>query len=213
MFLTRRFPRFLLAALMVMAACASPPTGPTAPAEAPNFAQGPDNYSPVIITLADSHSPFFNESVSFLAKAGSSAEGAIYFKDDRGRQGKLYAKLRLSGNSLLSYPDGRPFAKGDAVMITMRIGDGEQILFDMQPSGLRFTSKDPAQLLIGYAEADPDYNHDGVVDALDLAIKETLAIWMQELDQPFSRIASVNFPEADEMVARIAGFSRFAIAY
>ncbi len=216
---THRSTPLLLAAIVALGACATGPSaGVRALGDQPAFAQGSghdgsEDSDPVILDLADDHAPFFNQSVSFWAKAGSNAEGAIYFQDDRGRQGNRYARLKLSGRSLLSYPDGRPFAKGDSILITMTVDPSNRMLFEMEPTGLRFSSDRMAELRIDYSEANPDYNHDGVVDAVDAGIKALLAIWVQEASEPFLKLGSVNFPEIDELVARINGFSRFAIAY
>ena len=211
---TNRPTRFLAFAVLVLAGCASPVTGPTLPDERPAFSQGyGGGNGPTIIELAADHSPFYNQSVSFWAKAGFSSQGEIYFKDDRGRRGERFARLRINSNSLLRYPDGRSFAAGDSVLITMRIADTSAVLFEMEPSGLQFRSKKMAELRIDYTEADFDFNKDGVVDALDLAIQQSLAIWMQEGSAPFEPVASTNLFQVEEIVAPIPGFSRFAIAY
>jgi hypothetical protein len=169
-----------------------------------------------IVTLAANHPGYFNPEVSFWARAGQDAEGIIYFADstDNLGRGEAYARLRIRPGSLLAFPDGRLFARGDSVLISMRVVDPDRVLFEMQPSGLRFSSSRPAELKIEYAHADPDYNQDGILDAADAAIQHALAIWQQEArGEPFVMTASVNFEAQREIQARAVSFSRFAIAY
>lgn len=192
-------------------------TPPTAPSARASFATTePPEGMPTIVTLAHGHPDFLASSVSFWAKAGADREGIIYFADstDRRGRGEAFVRLRIRSRSLLAYPDGRAFLPGDSVLITMRVVDPDQILFEMQPSGLRFSSTRPAELKIEYLHADPDYNHDSTVDAEDASIQHALAIWQQEEDGgPFVPLGSVNLEDQQEIFVSVFGFSRFAIAY
>jgi len=131
-----------------------------------------------------------------------------------GGQGEEFLRLRVRDESLLSRPDGTPFAAGDSVLITVRVVDVTRILFEADPSGLTFNPSQPAELKIHYSHADHDFNEDGAIDASDDQIKSQLAIWRQEtLTGPFIRLGSVNIEGLEEINADILGFSRFAIAY
>jgi hypothetical protein len=211
---TRCIPSFLLLALLT-GACASEPTTAPEPSAAV-FARTQTYADVAIVTLEPGHPGYLNPEVSFWAKAGKDAEGIIYFADpaERRGRGQAYARFRVRSRSLLAYPDGRPFGPGDSVLISMRVVDPDRILLEMLPSGLRFSASRPAELKIEYSHADPDYNHDGVVDTEDAAIQHVLAIWHQEVPGgPFVMSPSVNFEDKREILAQVFRFSRLAIAY
>jgi hypothetical protein len=116
--------------------------------------------------------------------------------------------------SLLSYPDGTPFAVDDSVLITVRVVDPAQLLFELEPTGLRFNPQEPAELKIHYDHADDDLDDDGDVDSEDDEIERTLAIWRQESPgDPFVRLGSLLIEDLEEIEAELEGFSRYALAY
>ena len=203
-----RYRAFVLtvAAILVAATACSDSTAPgdnTRPPESLNVAR-----------LASTSPPLFNPEESFFAKKGEDRELRIYFQDVSGGQGEEFLRLRVRDESLLSRPDGTPFAAGDSVLITVRVVDVTRILFEADPSGLTFNPSQPAELKIHYSHADHDFNEDGTIDASDDQIKSQLAIWRQEtLTGPFIRLGSVNIEGLEEINADILGFSRFAIAY
>ncbi len=167
-----------------------------------------------VVHVAPASTPLFNTTTSFYAKRGEDREGAIFFQDEVGGQGEEYVRLRVDANSLLARPDGTPIVPGDSVLITLTVVDPTEMLFDLQPTGLKFSPLDPALLKIHYDHADGDINDDGVVDSRDTTIESTLAIWRQEaLTDPFVRLASVLTIESDEAEAELTGFSRYALAY
>jgi hypothetical protein len=167
-----------------------------------------------VVYVAASSTPLFNPSDSFYAVRGEDKELRIYFQNDQGGQGEEYLRLRVDAPTLLALPDGTPIAIGDSVLIHVRVVDPAQMLFELQPSGLKFNPAVPAELKIHYDHADGDFNHDGVSDAEDTAIESTLAIWRQEnLGDPFVRLSSVLSSDLDEVEAGLTGFSRYALAY
>jgi hypothetical protein len=167
-----------------------------------------------VARLTSTSPPLFNAEQSFYAKKGEDRELRIFFQDVSGGEGEEFLRLRVRDESLLSRPDGTPFATGDSILITVRIVDATRILFEAEPSGLTFDPSRPAELKIHYSHADHDFNEDGAVDVSDDQIKSQLAIWRQEaLTDPFIRLGSVNIEGLEEINADILGFSRFAIAY
>jgi hypothetical protein len=167
-----------------------------------------------IVRLDQSGPALFNPEASFYAKQGEDRELSISFVDPEGGAGEEYLRLRVQANSLLTRPDGTPFAAGDSVFITVRVVDPAAILFEMEPGGLTFNPAEPAELKIHYLHADQDFNEDGVLNGSDDSIKATLAIWRQENPgEPFVRLGSVNVEELEEINADILGFTRYAIAY
>lgn len=203
-----RYRAFVLtvAAILVAATACSDSTAPG------DNIRPPENLN--VVRLASTSPPLFNPEESFFAKKGEDRELRIYFQDVSGGQGEEFLRLRVRDESLLSRPDGTPFAAGDSVLITVRVVDVTRILFEADPSGLTFNPSQPAELKIHYSHADHDFDEDGTIDASDDQIKSQLAIWRQEtLSGPFIRLGSVNIEGLEEINADILGFSRFAIAY
>ncbi len=167
-----------------------------------------------ILRLAANAPPLFNAEISFWAKRGQNARGELYFKKADGSRGDRYIRLDLSDRTLLAYPDGRLFADGDSVLITIRVTDPQKILVEFQPSGLRFSPEDPAQLQMRYDHGNGDFNGDGHQDGTDQQIEQILSIWRQESPvEPFIRLATIRIRELKELDASLLGFSRLAIAY
>jgi hypothetical protein len=167
-----------------------------------------------VIHVSPDSTPLFNSTVSFYAKRGEDREAQIFFQNDAGGQGEEYLRLRVDANSLLSLPNGLPIVPGDSVLITISVVDPAEMLFDLQPTGLKFSPLQPARLKIDYNHAGGDLNDDGVADGRDTSIENTLAIWRQETPaDPFVRLTSVLTIETNEAEAELTGFSRYALAY
>jgi hypothetical protein len=167
-----------------------------------------------ILRLSGGTPPLFNPVMSFYAIRGQNREARIFFDDGQGREGDEYLRLLVNDASLLAYPDGTEFADRDSVLITIRVVDPAQSLFELEPSGLRLSPQDPAKLRIRYQRVDRDLNADGKVDIEDLELESTLAIWRQETPgDPFVRLGTVLRADLDEVEATLEGFSRYALAY
>jgi hypothetical protein len=163
-----------------------------------------------LVRLDAGSPPVLNAEESFYAKKGEDREVRISFAG----QDEEFLRLRVRPDGLLARPDGTPFLAGDSVLITVRVVDPANILFELEPSGLTFDPAEPAELKIHYNHADHDFNDDGSIDVSDTDIKSRLAIWRQEsLTGPFVRLGSVNEVNLEEINADILGFSRYAIAY
>ena len=168
----------------------------------------------VVARLAATAPPLEESTVSFWAIRGQGVEQKLYFLDAEGGRGEEYLSLKLEDESLLSRPDGSAIAEGDSVLITITVEDPALLLFELQPTGLKFSTAKPAELKIRYAQADNDFNEDGEVDEQDDQIETILGIWRQEQPgQPFVRLGSVKVEEQQELEAMLTGFSRYAIAY
>ena len=171
--------------------------------------------TPTIVALRLPAGDILARSVTFYAKRGEDRAGAISFRNSDGEIEKLI-ELDVKASSLLSAPNGRRYVVGDSVAITITLVGSGQLLFDFQPSGLRFNPQEPAELEIEYGDATGgDVNGDGVVNATDTALLRQLAIWLQErVNDPFFRIeTSFNNEVLEEIEADVLGFTRFAIAY
>jgi hypothetical protein len=167
-----------------------------------------------ILRVAETSPPLFNPEESFWAVRGEDREVRIFFQDDVGQAGEEYLRLRIDAPSLLAYPDGTPFGLDDSVLVTVRVVDPQQLLFELEPSGLRFSPLVPAELKIHYDHADDDLDDDGDVDGEDDALELILAIWRQESPGlPFVKLGSVLVDDLEEIEAELEGFSRYALAY
>lgn len=207
MHVTRFLPRFVVVGLVMFTASCSDSSGPT----------GGETKNPTdlnIVQLAASSPLLFNPADSFYAKRGENREVRIYFADIEGKEGEEYLRFRVDAPSLLARPDGTLFQEGDSILIHVAVGDPAQLLFDLQPSGLRFSPAAPARLTIHYDHADNDFNKDGRLDGADDSIETTLGIWRQETpNDPFVRLGSAVVKDLKEIEADIQGFSRYALAY
>jgi hypothetical protein len=206
MLMPRTRPLPLAIALLVVAAACSDSTSPG------DTTRNPGDLN--VIQLAQTSPPLFNAVDSFYARKGEDRELRIYFQNEVGGSGEEFLRLRVAAPSLLAHPDGTPFLTGDSVLITVRVADPTQVMFDMDPSGLTFDPVTPAELKIHYSHADHDFNEDGSINTVDDQIKSRLSIWRQETPaDPFILVGSVNSESLEEMDADILGFTRYAIAY
>jgi hypothetical protein len=167
-----------------------------------------------IVGLSDQAPPLYNPEVSFYAVKGEGREARIFFQNDQGGPGDEYLRLRIDAPTLQARPDGSPIAEGDSVLVTVRVVNPQQMLFEMEPSGLVFSPDEPAELRIRYAEVRGDFNDDGSVDSADDDIENTMAIWRQETpSDPFVRVGTAVVKDLEEAEAELTGFSRYALAY
>jgi hypothetical protein len=196
----------LVAPLAALLAC-SDSSGPSDPGPRP-----PADLN--IVELSATAPPLYNPEASFYAVKGEDRETRIFFQDDQGGPGEEYLRLKVSAPTLQARPDGSPIAEGDSVLITVRVVDPRQMLFEMEPSGLTFSADEPAELRIRYAEVQGDFNDDGSVDSEDDHIENTMAIWRQEAPtDPFVRVGTAVVKDLEEAEAELTGFSRYALAY
>jgi hypothetical protein len=179
---------------------------------------GPDSSKPPadlnVIRLPDGSPPLLNAETTFYARRGEDREARIFFQDDVGGAGEEYLRLRVDAPSLRARPDGTPFAEGDSILITIRVVDPAQMLFELEPSGLTFSPDVPAELKIHYDQTGGDLDDDGDVDVDDDAIESTMAIWRQASPgDPFVRVGTAVVEDLEEAEAELQGFSRYALAY
>jgi hypothetical protein len=196
----------LVAPLAALLACSS--------SSGPNDGSSKPSAELNIVGVSDDAPPLYNPEVSFYAVKGENREARIFFQNDQGGPGDEYLRLRIDAPTLRARPDGSAIAEGDSVLITVRVVDPQQMLFEMEPSGLGFSTDDPAELRIRYAEAHGDLNDDGRVDSTDDDIESTMAIWRQETpSDPFVRVGTAVVKDLEEAEAELTGFSRYALAY
>jgi hypothetical protein len=156
---------------------------------------------------------FADTTVQFYAKRGDDREVRIRYAVAPG-EFEEFVRFRVRDETLLAYPDGRPFAQGDSVLISVRVVDFARLIVELEPSGLRFSASRPAELTFKYNHTSPDRDGDGDVDGDDSRAETLLAVWRQEAPgQPWVRLSSKIEIEIDEIEADLTGFSGYALAY
>ena len=152
---------------------------------------------------------------SFYAVRGRNAGIDIWYRPKAGsRDSTKFLEFRLDNTSLDRRPDGTVFAEGDSVLITLTVTDPKHLIVDFQPSGLRFTTKNPGRLKMFFAQCGDDLDGNGSVDGEDDAIENQLSIWRQEsVLAPWIKLSSVEVKSNKEVDASIAGFTGYALAY
>ena len=158
--------------------------------------------------------PLVSNQATLWAVRGEDRELRMFYANTgQSGGGAEFLRLRVDRNTLLSRPDGSLVAVGDSVLITVT-ADPVLMSVDFQPTGLRFSSSDPAELKIRWAEADDDINRDGKVDASDDALRDNLAIWRREgANDPWAKLATSLKLDVEEAEAKLIGFSGYAVAY
>lgn len=167
------------------------------------------------IRLAPDAPPLAAQTVSFMAKTREDREVRIFFRPRPGESDSSeFLRFRVDAGALSRRPDGSAFAADDSIRITITMIGGTDLIFDFQPSGLRFNTLRPARLKIHYENADHDFDEDGDEDDVDLSLEGTFNIWRQETGtQPWFPLGSIRHLELDEVEADIFGFTNHALAY
>ena len=159
------------------------------------------------VTMAPNAPPLETQDTSFWAVRGQDREIQIRYESPT----YGYAKCMRFVVPADALPAG--VAPGDSVQISVHVVDPKYFEFQFEPSGLRFDPEHPAHLEIRYTVADPDLNHDGVVDARDTDLASRLAIWRQERrGEPWYRLETALEGDALEARADVQGFTILLLA-
>ena len=182
----------------------SQPPGTTLPASALSFVPVGRN-APVLVATT----------VSFWARVGDNREIRLYYRPRAGRTDSTeFLRFRVKSRSLLRRPDGTSFGPNDSLQITLRVTDPVALTVEFSPSGLQFDPADPAELKLSFKERNGDLNDDGKSDSADASVRTRMAIWKQEsAGLPWVKLLSALVAGADEIEAKLTGFTSYAIAY
>lgn len=155
-----------------------------------------------------------NPVISFWAKKGVDRTVFMYYQPRPGHaDSTVFLRFRVRKKSLAFYPNGQPIATGDSVLITLTLSDAVDRIVDFQPSGLVFSSGNPAALKISYLEADDDYNQDGVINSADTQVERTFKIWKLHAPNPWQPQVSSISRSLHEIETSVYNFTSYAIAY
>jgi hypothetical protein len=152
---------------------------------------------------------------SFYAKRGSDREIRMYYRPRPGRSDSTeFLRFRVRRDALSRRPDGTQFAVNDSVLITIRVVDPSRYWVEFQPSGLQFSTSEPAELKLSYKESGGDIDGDGDSDSNDRALEQQLAIWFQESPgQLWKRLTSLVFEDDDDVEGKVTSFTTYLVAY
>ncbi len=152
--------------------------------------------------------------VSFWARRGTQTTIFVNYRRTPGEWlPDPFLRFRIPINGLVAGAGGVPLARGDSVRITLTI-DSVLLNVDFQPSGVVFSKSSPAQLAIWYQNANPDLNEDGVVDAIDAALKQQLAIWYKSAKaDPWRQLWSKNDVTLELVTVALHHFSQYSVAW
>jgi hypothetical protein len=188
-------------------ACSDAATGTTPPPQKP----------PAALKIVKVKSPgvaFEDTSVSAWVKVGQETRLRLRFATLAGGGDRDFARLKVNAQSLFKRPDGTLFVPGDSVLITMRIADSARLVVEFLPAGLQFNPAEPAELEMHYDDANGDYNDDGKVDPTDVMAEMQLRVWRQETPgDPFVQVGGTLLNSLKECDTKVAGFTRYALAY
>jgi hypothetical protein len=194
-------------ALLLVAGCGSS-SDSTAPEQRPTNTLR-------LLSVAPDAPALATTSVSFYALRGKNAGIDLWYHARPGRRDSTkFLEFRMGGATLDRRPDGTVIADGDSIRITVTVSNATNLVVDFQPSGLRFSTKDPARLKMFFAECGDDLDRNGRVDGNDDAIQQQLGIWRQETpSDPWIRLSSVVVKGTKEIDADLGGFTGYAVAY
>jgi hypothetical protein len=147
--------------------------------------------------------------VSFWAVRGESRSIQINYLSTIDEA--TYPFLVFTATDPLFVPGVGELALGDSVLITVTV-DTTKIGVRLEPSGLQFGT--PAELKMWYGGAGGDLNGDGVADAADAAIEQTLlGLWYRE-DQAdaWTQITASQSLEEKSFTYALPHFCEYAVA-
>jgi len=168
-----------------------------------------------LLSVTSDAPPIATPIVSFYAVKGRNANVDLWYRPRAGRSDSTkFLEFRLGGNTLDKRPDGSPIADGDSVRITVTVVDPVHFILVFQPSGLTFSTNNPARLRMFFAECGDDLDRNGRVDSDDENVKQRLSIWRQEVPGlPWFKVASAVVKVDKRVDADLAGFTGYALAY
>jgi len=165
-----------------------------------------DGFTPCILRQAPTAPPLETYQISFWARHDRETNVAVNYQS-----GDPYLSVRIPRFGLKWAPDGSRIQGSDSVLITMTL-DPVYLTVRFEPSGLTFSDVFPAQLVISYANANPDLNGDGVVNITDWLLKLRLGMWGQSGRTRF-RVGSRNNTSQQSVTGYLYHFSEYYVAW
>lgn len=198
-----------LATALTAHACGS--DGPTEPED-----EGTPTETLTFLRPAADAPDLLTDDTTVVAVRGEDLQVELFYADesDPPEPGQRFLRFELDDESLLRYPEDHPrqgarFEEGDTVSIRISVGR-DTLWAEFRPTGLRFSSDEPAELEISYREADRDFDGDGEEDP---DLEDEIGLWRQEAPgEPWFRIGTLEDLELDELKATLTSFTVYALA-
>jgi hypothetical protein len=152
--------------------------------------------------------------VSFWARHDRQSTVAVAYQPAAGQSvGDPFLFFHIPKFGLKVGADGVQLSGRDSVFITITI-DPVDLSADFQPSGVSFSKVFSAQLAISYANANPDLNGDGLVDAADEKLERHLALWGQTAKtRGWFKLSSENDTKTKYVASDLYHFSEYAVSW
>ncbi len=206
--------RFPIAILLVLAGCrdAAAPLGERN-AAGPRFSTT-SSTAPYIIQQSPTAPLLQTYQLSFWVRHDRESTVEVDYQPAAGQSvGQPFLRFHIPKFGMMYAPDGTRLLGSDSLLITLTI-DTLNFLVDFEPSGVKFSTVLTPQLVMWYANANPDLNGDGVVDATDAALEQQLAIWGQTTrTQGWFKTTSNNDTTQQYVVSNVYHFSNYAVAF
>ncbi|HEV8263722.1 MAG TPA: hypothetical protein VGQ06_02145 [Gemmatimonadales bacterium] len=202
-------------ALALLAAACSDSMGPLPTLAPPSFSEvAADSTDLHVLRQSPTAPPLATYRVAFWARHDQESTVAVDYRPAAGQSvGQPFLRFRIPKFGLKTGPDGTRLYGSDSVFITMTI-DSVKLAVDFQPSGVTFSEVFAAGLIIWYANANPDLNGDGVVDATDEALQQQLALSEQPAKMTgWFKTATKNDATQKYVAAELYHFSQYAVAW
>ncbi len=158
--------------------------------------------------------PLETYQVSFWARKDKASTVIVNYQPAAEESaGQPFLRFDIPAGGLKAGPDEPHLDRRDSVFITLTI-DPDNFSVEFQPSGVVFSKRHPARLVIWYENANPDLNGDGVVDAADEVLGDQLALWTRhERPAPWRRLLSASDPALRFVYTELRHFSEYAISW
>jgi hypothetical protein len=212
-----RTPRLLwmpVAAVLALAGCQDA-TGPAGASHAPAYEYSAPYAGPEVNYLRQAPTAPALETyeVSFWAHEGQRSVVTVnYLPTGDASVGQPFLRFEIPRNGLATDASGQRFKRGDSVLVTLTI-DPVNFEVDFQPSGLRFARGRLARLTLWYQNADPDLNGDGVVDAVDAACRELIALWGRATGARWVKLPTDVDRTLPSVSPVLSHFSEYAVSW
>lgn len=147
--------------------------------------------------------------VSFWAVRGESRSIQINYSSSI--DAEQHPFIVLTTTDPVFVPGVGELALGDSVLITVTV-DTSKIGIKLEPTGLQFGT--PAEFKMWYGGASGDFNGDGLADASDAQIEQTLlGLWYREYsNDPWTQVAASQSVEEKLFLYSLPHFCEYAVA-
>lgn len=130
----------------------------------------------------------------------------------RYQNGDPFLQFEVPKDGLVAGAAGSFIRKGDSILVTLTI-DPVNFAVDFQPSGLIFSSRSPANVTFWYANANLDFNGNGVVDGSDRLVLQQLTLWYAATSTTGYKVSTKNDPSQWFLSGPIYHFSSYAVSW